>query len=108
MQWKKLDLKLLLLIIIVKTRGFMTASVMARLLALGYFIYDGHKRGGSMMSLMMGHMMAEKGSHSFLMFNGVSQEYAELSNSLPSSPEIFQQEKIFTASTVILAMVNPS
>ena len=83
----------------------MTASVMARLLlALGYFIYDGHKRGGSMMSLMM----AEKGCHSFLMFNWVPQEYAELSNFLPSSPEIFQQEKIFTASTVVLVMVNPS
>jgi len=98
---------LLLLKIIVKTGSFMTASVMAWLLALGYFIYDGHKRGGSMMSLMMGHMMAEKGCHSFLMFNGVPQEYAELSNSLPSSPEIFQQEKIFTASTVVLVMVNP-
>ena len=98
---------MLLLKIIVKTTGFMTASVMARLLALGYFIYDGHKRGGSMMSLMMGHMMAEKGCHSFLMFNGVPQENAELSNSLPSSPEIFQQEKIFTASTVVLVMVNP-
>ena len=108
MQWKKQDLRLLLLKIIVKTRGFMTASVMARLLlALGYFIYDGHKRGGSMMSLMIGHMMAEKWCHSFLMFNGVPQEYAELSNSLPSSPEIFQQEKIFTASTVVLVMVNP-
>ena len=91
MQWKKQDLRLLLLKIIVKTRGFMTASVMARLLALGYFIYDWLMRGGSMMSLMMGHMMAEKGCHSFLVFNGVPQEYAELSNSLPSSPEIFQQ-----------------
>ena len=40
-----------------------------------------------MMSLMMGHMMAEKGCHSFLMFNGVPQEYAELSKSLPSFPE---------------------
>ena len=86
----------------------MTASVMARLLlALGYFIYDGHKRCGSMMSLMMGHMMAEKGCHSFLKFNEVPQAYAELSNSLPSSPEIFQQEKIFTASIVVLFMVNP-
>ena len=65
MQWKKQDLRLLLLKIIVKTGSFMTASVMARLLALGYFIYDGHKRGGSMMSLMMGHMMAEKGCHYF-------------------------------------------
>ena len=47
MQWKKQDLRLLLLKIIVKTRGFMTPSVMARLLsALGYFIFDGHKRGG--------------------------------------------------------------
>ena len=46
MQWKKQDLRLLLLKIIVKTGGFMTASVMARLLlALGYFIYDGNKRG---------------------------------------------------------------
>ena len=98
---------MLLLKIIVKTGSFMTASVMARLLALGYFIYDGHKRGGSMMSLMMGHMMAEKGCHSFLKFNEVPQAYAELSNSLPSSPEIFQQEKIFTASTVVLVMVNP-
>ena len=78
---------MLLLKIIVKTRGFMTVSVMTRLLALGYFIYDGHKRGGSMMSLMMVHMMTEKGCHSFLMFNGIPQEYAELSNSLPSSPE---------------------
>ena len=61
MQWKKQDLRLLLLKIIVKTGGFMTSSVMARLLlALGYFIYDGNKRGGSMMSLMMGHIMAEK------------------------------------------------
>ena len=86
----------------------MTASVKASLsLALGYFIFDGHKRGGSMMSLMMGHMMAEKGCHSFLMFNEIPQAYAKLSNSLPSSPEIFQQEKIFTASTVIFAMVNP-
>ena len=108
MQWKNQDLRLLLLKIIVKIKGFMTASVMARLLlALGYFIYDGHKRGGSMMSLLMGHMMAEKGRNSFLMFNVVPQEYAELSNSLPSSPEIFQQEKIFTASTVVLVMVNP-
>ena len=69
----------------------MTASVMARLLlALGYFIYDGHKRGGSMMNLMMGHMMAEKGCLFFFVFNGVPQEYTELSNSLPSSTEIFQ------------------
>ena len=87
MQWKNQDLRLLLLKIIVKTRGFMTVSVMTRLLALGYFIYDWHKRGGSMISLMMGHIMTEKGCHSFLMFNGVPQEYAELSNSLPSSPE---------------------
>ena len=67
----------------------MNASVMARLLiALGYFIYDdGHKRCGRMMSLIMGHMMAEKGCQSFLMFNSVPQEYVELSNSLPSSPE---------------------
>jgi len=101
MQWKKQDLRLLLLKIIVKIKGFMTASVMAMLLALGYFIYDGHKRGGSMMSLMMRHIMTEKGCHSFLMFNGVPQEYAELLNSLPSSQEIFQQEKIFTASTVV-------
>ena len=108
MQWKKQDFRLLLLKIIVKTRGFMTASVMARLLlALGYFIYDGNKRGGSMMSLVMGHMMDEKGSHSFLMFNEVPQAYAEQSNSLPSFPEIFQQEKIFTASIVVLVMVNP-
>ena len=99
---------MLLLKIIVKIRGFMTASVMARLLALGYFIYDGQNLGGSMMSLMMGHMMVEKGNHSFLMFNGVPQEYDELPNSLPSSLEIFQQEKIFTASTVVLVMVNPS
>ena len=99
---------MLLLKIIVEIRGFMTASVMARLLlALGYFIYDGHKRYGSMMSLMMGHMMAEKWRHSFLMFNVVLHEYSELSNSLPSSPEIFQQEKIFTASTEVLVMVNP-
>ena len=60
MQWKKQDLRLLLLKIIVKPRGFMTASVMARLLVLGYLIYDGHKRGGTMMSLMMEHMMSEK------------------------------------------------
>ena len=99
---------MLLLKIIVKTGSFMTASVMARLLALGYFIYDGHKRSGSMMSLMMGHMMAEKGCHSFLMFNEVPQAYAEQSNYLPSFPEIFQQEKIFTASIVVLVMVNPS
>ena len=65
MQWKKSDLRLLLLKIIVKTGSFMTASVMGWLLALGYFIYDGHKRGGSMMSLMMGHIMTEKGCHSF-------------------------------------------
>ena len=75
MQWRKQGLRLLLLKMIVKTRGFMTASVMARMLsALGYFIYDRHKRCGSIMSLMMGHMMAEKGCHSFLMFNGVPQE----------------------------------
>ena len=60
-----------------------------------------------MMSLMMGHMIVEKWCHSFLMFNGVPLAYAELSNSLPSSPEIFQQEKIFTASNVVLIMVNP-
>ena len=66
MQWKNQDLRLLLYKIIVKVVGLMTASVMARLLsALGYFIYDGHKRRGSMMSLMMGHMMAEKGCHFF-------------------------------------------
>ena len=54
MQWKKQDLRLLLLKIIVKNGGFMTASVVARLLlALGYFICDGHKLGGSMMSLML-------------------------------------------------------
>ena len=99
---------MLLLKIIVKTRGFMTATVMARLLlALGYLIYDGHKRCGSMMSLMVGHMMAEKWCHSFLVFNRVQQEYAELTNSLPSSLEIFQQEKIFTASSLVLVMVNP-
>ena len=87
----------------------MTASVMARLLlALGYFIYVGNKRGGSMMSLMMGHMMAEKVCHSFLMFNGVPQTYTELSNSLPSSTEIFQQEKNFRASIVVPLTVNPS
>ena len=85
----------------------MTSSVMDRLLlVLGYYIYNGHKRGGSMMSLMMGHMMAEKGCHSFLMFNEVPQAYAEQSNSLPSFPEIFQQEKIFTASIVVLVIVN--
>ena len=86
----------------------MTASVMARLLALGYFFYDGHKRGGSMMSLMMGHMMAEKGSHSFLMFNGVPQEYAELSNSLPSSPENISAGKdLYSINCSFLVMVNP-
>ena len=107
MQWKKQDLRLLLLKIIVKTRGFMTVFVMARLLlSSGYFIYDGHKRCGSMMSLM-GHIMSEKGFNSFLMFNGVPQEYAELPNSLPSSSEIFQQEKIFTGSAVLHVMVNP-
>ena len=98
---------MLLLKIIMKIRSFMTASLMARLLlALGYLNCDWYKRGGSMMSLMMGHMMAEKGCHSFLMFNGVPQAYAELSNSLPSYPEIFQQEKIFTASIVFLVLVN--
>ena len=107
MQWKKQDLRLLLLKIIVKTRSFMTVSVMARLLlSLGYFIYDGHKRCGSMMSLM-GHIMAEKGYNSFLMFNGVPQEYPEQPNFLPSSQEIFQQKKIFTGSTVLSVMVNP-
>ncbi len=85
----------------------MTVFVMARLLlSLGDFIYDRYKRCGSMMSLM-GHIMAEKGYNSFLMFNGVPQEYAELPNSLPSSPEIFQQEKIFIGSTVLPVMVNP-
>ena len=89
-----------------KTRGFLTVFVVARLLSLGYFIYDVHKRCGSMMSLM-GHIMAEKGYNSFLMFHGLTQEYAELPNSLPFSSEIFQQEKIFTESAVLPVMVNP-
>lgn len=72
-----------------KTNGFMGVSVMTgvMLLALGYFIYDGHKRGGSMMSQMMGMMMNEDGRHSYLMSNGVPQKYVELTNPLPSSPE---------------------
>ena len=74
---------------IVKTRGLMTASVIAglMLLALGYFIYGGHKRGVSMMFRMMGHIMDEKWRQSFLMCKGVPQEYDELSNPLRSSPE---------------------
>ncbi len=86
---KRLVLKLLPLKGNMKTRGFVSAAVMAgmMLMALGYFIYDGHQRGGGMMGKMMGMMMNETGRHSFLMSNGVPQKYAELSNPLPSSPE---------------------